>query len=147
MNQRGLFDYPRTTYPENKAGATLEEQFVAFHQANPHIFDMLREMALELKTAGRKRYGISGLFEVLRWRYAVKTSEPDFKLNNNHRAFYARKLMSYVPELRGFFATRAQRRETNGKDKNDETGLLDGRERDRSLSAREAAIARTHFER
>ena len=147
MNQRGLFDLPRTTYPENKAGATLEEQFVAFHQANPHIFDMLREMALELQTAGRKRYGISGLFEVLRWRYAVKTSEPDFKLNNNHRAFYARKLMSYVPELRGFFAIRTQRRETNGQDTKHQTGVLDGRSSAGNLRRGEVGDARTHLTR
>lgn len=67
-------------------------------------------MALELRSRGRKHYGIAALYEVLRYEYALKTdSEDDFKLNNNHKAFYARKIMDEVPELRDFFSTRVQR--------------------------------------
>jgi len=50
------------------------------------------------------------LFGVVRYDHALRTdvdpAEP-FKLNNNYRAFYARKIMAEVPELAGFFEVRA----------------------------------------
>lgn len=88
----------------------MEEQFKDFHQHNPQVYRRLVSMALELRSRGRKHYGIAALYEVLRYEYALKTdSEDDFKLNNNHKAFYARKIMDEVPELRDFFSTRVQR--------------------------------------
>ena len=86
---------------------TPRERFEAFNAANPEVYGMLIEMALRLKRAGMRRYGIGALFEVLRYRSDVETASADsFKLNNDLRAFYARKIMDEVVELDGFFRTR-----------------------------------------
>lgn len=87
---------------------TLAEQFRAFHEANPEVYEELRDLALGLRRRGRTRYGIASLFEVLRWQRALKTQGDVFKLNNNYRAFYARLLMEREPDLAGFFETREQ---------------------------------------
>ena len=75
-----------------------------FHRDNPLVYGELRRMALELVRAGRKRYGMHGLFEVLRWHRArLQTTDVDFKINDHHAPFYARLLMMREPELEGFF--------------------------------------------
>ena len=108
MNQLGLFD--RRIVTINAHGLPLDEQFKAFHAANPHVYEHLRTLALN---ARRKdiTVGIAMLFEVLRWQYLMATSDAssEFKLNNNYRAFYARLLMEQEPELAGYFETRTQR--------------------------------------
>ena len=85
------------------------DDFMEFHEANPEVYQELRKLSLDLVDHGRERYGIGGLFEVLRWHRAMRTTDDeqeDFKLNNNYRALYARLLMLVEPRLRGFFETR-----------------------------------------
>jgi hypothetical protein len=82
------------------------EKFLEFHQANPDVYVKLKNLALELLKLGHHSYGIGSLFEVLRWHYALETTEKDFKLNNNYRAYYARLLMDQEPELQLFFDIR-----------------------------------------
>ena len=88
---------------------SIEDRFEAFDFANPHVYRMLRDMALELKRVGVKKWGIAGLFEVLRRDYALKTRGGKFKLNNDFRSHYARALMARERELDGFFETRKLR--------------------------------------
>jgi len=84
----------------------ITKKFIQFHRDNPWIYKELRKMAMELHAAGHERYGMKGLFEVLRWKQARKTAGSEFKLNNNYTALYARLLMHREPSLKEFFATR-----------------------------------------
>jgi len=84
-----------------------EQRWREFHDANPHVYEWLRDAALKLKARGRERYGIGALVEAFRFHAAMTTDGDDFKLNNNFRAFYARKIMAECPDLAGFFETRA----------------------------------------
>jgi hypothetical protein len=103
-----LFDLKAITTPDYEEGATIRERWWAFHSANLHVYDMLRDMALELKSRGIRHYGIAALYEALRYRYAVQTGGDSFKLNNSYRAYYSRFLMAREPLLVGFFETRRQ---------------------------------------
>ena len=89
-------------------GQSLEEQFAAFHAANPQVYVALRALALSMRRQGVRKAGIGQLFEVLRWQYALQTRGGDFKLNNNFRSFYAR-LLDNEAELHGLFEMRVQR--------------------------------------
>lgn len=90
-----------------RKGATLMEQFVAFHNANPHVYAELRRLALELRAKGHRRAGIQMLFEQMRWQWYQRTTDVSgFKMNNSYGAYYARMLMERESELAGFFATR-----------------------------------------
>lgn len=87
---------------------TLRDQFLEFHQQNPNVYTELVLLARRAKRAGY-RPGIGGLFEVLRWRHGLATKGDPFKLNNNHRAHYARMIMAREADLAGFFELRELR--------------------------------------
>ena len=89
---------------------TIETEFLKYHRANPHVYQMLVKLARQVKASGRKQYGIKSLFERLRWHMDFETkSVAPFKLNNNYTGRYARLLMEQEPELRGIFITRELR--------------------------------------
>lgn len=92
-----------------KQPSKLELQWQQCKQANPWLLPRLAEMARELKRCGHDRYGIGGLFEVLRWETRYSTGDLGLKVNNNHRAFAARDLMDQHPDLKGFFKVREQK--------------------------------------
>lgn len=92
-------------------GQSLEEQFKAFHEANPHVYSALRSLALDMRRRGNRRIGMKMLFEVLRWHYWMTTDDQnsDFKLNNNYTAYYARELMANESALVDAFEVRERR--------------------------------------
>lgn len=83
-----------------------EEAFMEFDQANGHVFEALKAMALDLRRAGHTKWGLRNLLEKARYDLALKTTESAPKINNDFGPMYARKLMAEVPELRGFFNLR-----------------------------------------
>lgn len=110
MQQLDLFNLKPINPVDRARGGSLDDQFNAFHKANPHVYQALKRLALQLARRGHRRIGIKMLFEVLRWQYAMSTNDPasDYKLNNNYTSFYAR-LLDAEPELRGMFELRTQR--------------------------------------
>lgn len=97
---------PRPIVPTSRKGG-LDESFRRFHEANPHVYDALRLVALHAARRGR-RVGIKAIYERVRWEYQVQTArqEDAYKLNNNYTSRYARLLMENEPELAGFFEIR-----------------------------------------
>jgi len=85
----------------------LEKSFDRFHAENPHVYDALREVCLEMRET-LKHWEINGAFVLVRYNH-IKTTGEDFKMNNSYRAFYARMLMAREPKLEGFFKTRTSR--------------------------------------
>lgn len=86
---------------------TIAERAEAFHDDHPEVLVELRELALRAVRAGHTALGIGQLFEVLRWETMLRTSDADgYKLNNDYRAWYARRLMATTPELDGIFEVR-----------------------------------------
>ena len=105
--QPSLFEaLPQVVTPVVDRNASIQERFEAFHRANPHVYDRIVKLAIELKRRGRKHFGMKALFEFLRFTYALQTSGDEFKLNNIYTSRYARLVMDSVPELNGFFETR-----------------------------------------
>lgn len=86
----------------------LEAAFELFHANNPKVFDLYVRFAQEAKSKGYKRFGIASITERVRWEIDINTVGDKFKINNNHRAFYARKLNA-MPEFIDFFKTREQK--------------------------------------
>jgi hypothetical protein len=105
-----LFDEPPVYVRPDQRTASLEEQFEAFHQANPWVATALLRLAREGVARGRTRLGIGQLWEVLRWEADRVTGSPvKLHLNNNHRSRYARLLVRMDPGLDGVFETRELR--------------------------------------
>lgn len=90
-----------------KSGS-IETDFWGFHEANPHVYTRLVELARAwVQRRGPRKLGMKMLFEVLRWEVAMRTTGDDFKLNNNYTSYYARLIMERESDLAGIFETRA----------------------------------------
>ena len=97
--------------PITTISSSIDEQFLQFHEANPHVYRNLVRLAREAKSQGCKKLGMKFLFERLRWEYILKTkhSASEYAINNNFTSRYARMIMDDCPDLQGFFETRRLR--------------------------------------
>jgi hypothetical protein len=90
-----------------------ERAFWEFHSQNPHVYEKLEQLALQLRRSGVSRWGIKALWEVCRYELVLRTGSNarSFRLNNNYTAYYARLLMERNAELTDFFEVRHHRGE------------------------------------
>ena len=90
----------------------LEAEFKKFHADNPKVYELFKQFALQAIAAGRKKLSVSLIIERIRWECVIATTSNDeFKINNNHRAYYARKFMQDFPKHAGLFSTRVTKGE------------------------------------
>ena len=81
-------------------------EFLLFHRDNKDVWRFIVEYADEARQKKRHIYSIEDIISVIRWHTDKQTRSTDgFKINNNHKPFYARCYMAYR-ECEGFFATR-----------------------------------------
>lgn len=88
-----------------KSRDQINEDFWAFHRANPGVFAMFDRFARDLIRAGYARGSAKLIFERIRWETMFRASGP-VKLNNNYTSRYARLWEYANPSHRGFFRTR-----------------------------------------
>lgn len=83
-------------------------QFLAWHEANPSVWQMFEEKALNLINSGKKRWGAKAIFEVIRYERAEKEGGQfeDYAVNNNYPAYYARVFAMKHPQHKKFFEFR-----------------------------------------
>lgn len=88
----------------------MREQVTRFHKEHPFVWDLFKRFTFEVIGKGMKHYSVNAIFERIRWEHDITRIDPraSFKLNNNYRAFYARRFMAAFPEYDGFFHTRKQ---------------------------------------
>lgn len=110
LNQQ-LFLLPKIRKHRKSSTGSLFDQFLLFHVSNPEVLGVLEGIALELFDQGWSKGSINLIFERVRWLYAIQTRGDKYKLNNNHRAFYARLIMMVNPKLDCFFSIRRQHSE------------------------------------
>lgn len=85
---------------------SIQARFERFHATNPHIYARLVEAARRLRDSGKMRIGIGHLVEdCIRWAEERTTGE-NWKISNDYRSRYARKIMDENPELAGIFEIR-----------------------------------------
>lgn len=83
----------------NPGQKDLRAEAEAWLRKNPEVYGLYERFAAEMAKTGR-RFGVKLLTERVRWECAVRTSGEDgFKINNNHTAYIARKLVTDHPEL------------------------------------------------
>ncbi len=81
-----------------------------FDQNNPHVYSLFTRFAREVLGKGRGKFGIAAIWERMRWEMAFSTvDDKPFKISNNHKAYYARKIMSEFKAFEGFFNIKAAR--------------------------------------
>ena len=85
---------------------SIQEKFEEFDRANPKVWGLFVQFAFRAINRGFNHYGAKTIFEAIRYYTDVHTTDPEFKLNNNYTAYYARKFMAEYPDYDGFFETR-----------------------------------------
>lgn len=86
---------------------SLEIEFKEYDKANPAVWQLFCRFAFEAINSGRTVLSVSLIVERCRWEVFIATKSNDgFKINNNHRAFYARKFMKQFPAYPDIFRTR-----------------------------------------
>lgn len=81
--------------------------FVAYHAANPHVYEVFKKFASDAIQAGLAKYSARAIVHRIRWHFDVETARTDdFKINNNHSPFYARLFLEEHPQHAGFFELR-----------------------------------------
>jgi hypothetical protein len=74
------------------------------------VWDLIVRFTFELINRGHKHGGAAQVFERIRWETSAGAdSDTDYKLNNNHRAIYARWFGDKYPEHAKFFRTRVRK--------------------------------------
>ncbi len=92
----------------------MREQVEDFHRQHPIVWDLFKRFTFEVLRKGFKNYSVNAIFERIRWEQDIMIGANEhlkdarFKLNNNYRAFYARRFMAAYPHHDGFFRTRKQ---------------------------------------
>tara|TARA_R100000406_G_scaffold94872_1_gene87721 strand:+ start:364 stop:714 length:351 start_codon:yes stop_codon:yes gene_type:complete len=87
----------------------MREQCSAFHEKNPMVWRYFVRFTKIMIDKGFKHYSVNAIFERIRWEIdAGGDGISTFKLNNNYRAFYARRFHRMYPQHDGFFRTREQ---------------------------------------
>ena len=91
-----------------KQKKTIQERFEQFHEENPNVYDLVVKFSRQMANR-RNQCGMKMIWERVRWETAITTNDPEFKLNNNYTAHYARLVMRNEKDLEGFFKTRELR--------------------------------------
>jgi hypothetical protein len=83
------------------------ERFAVFDRENPAVYGLFKRFALEALQAGHRHYSADAILHRIRWWTSVETRGDAYKINNNHAAWYARKLAADDKRFKEFFRNRA----------------------------------------
>lgn len=84
----------------------LMDKMWEFHLENPHVYDLFKRFTQQAIDAGFDNYSVNAIFERIRWHTDIETRGDPFKINNNHRPYYARMFMDERPQHGNFFRIR-----------------------------------------
>jgi hypothetical protein len=86
----------------------LEDAAREFNLHNPQVWRLFVKSTNEMISRGFTHYSVNGVFERIRWEtdQADDSGGSTFRLNNNHRSFYARWYADAYPQHRNFFRFR-----------------------------------------
>jgi len=89
-----------------------EARFLAFHEANPVVYQLWDRFTREAIAKGHKRVGSQMIMERIRWETTINIidARPDgeaLKINDHHKPYYARLWMKNNPAHAGLFNTRS----------------------------------------
>ena len=96
---------------------TVQDNFNAFHTANPHVYSLYKHFAYEAFSKGAKRISSKLIIERIRWETTIGTTGAGwsvakgkkFLIDNRFTAWYARKFIEDFPRLSDRLETRSIR--------------------------------------
>jgi hypothetical protein len=79
------------------------QEWKEFHRDNKGVFDLFKMFGEEALGTGRNRFGGRMLGERVRWYTQIQTTDPDYKICNNHFPYYTRLLIGLDRRFEGVF--------------------------------------------
>jgi aminoglycoside N3'-acetyltransferase len=110
VTEQLTFDVQPLIHPEAR-GLTIQQRFELFHAANPWVYSALESVVADLINRGQRKVGIRMAWEVVRWTYARRTTDPtsSFRANDHYHSRYVRLLIDRHPEWADVFELRELR--------------------------------------
>jgi hypothetical protein len=90
-------DEPLTSYEQKR------REWWAWHKANPAVWEQFERFSLEAVRRGRSKISHWLIVNRIRWETSIVTTGVDFKISNDHIAFYARLWRVKYPEHGNLF--------------------------------------------
>lgn len=91
----------------NDERKSIEERCSDFDREHPEVYAEIKRLALQALADGRKRIGIGFLAELARWNLTTGARDgKGYKLNNDFRAVWVRRLVVEEPQIASMFTTR-----------------------------------------
>jgi len=84
-----------------------------WHKANPQVWEYFERFAFEAIRHKREKISHWLIINRIRWETSIITTGEDFKISNDHIAFYARLWKAKHPEHKNLFTTKRMIGETN----------------------------------
>ena len=85
---------------------TNREKFEKFHQNNPKIWEYFCKFSNEAIDNGHRRISHWLIMNRVRWETSIVTDDKDYKISNNHIAYYARLWQETFPDRAHLFNTK-----------------------------------------
>ena len=82
--------------------------FPGWLEKNMHLWEAFERAADAVWRAGRRHYSSRTLWEVMRHETTLRSTDDQFKVNNNFAPDVARLYLTLKPEREGFFETRGR---------------------------------------
>ena len=101
-----MTEFEESLLADQAKGDRYREEADAWIADNPEAWDYMTDQALVSARNGR-RFGIGALCEVVRWKMRNVEGRTGFKLNNSHRAAFARRLVKEHPEIAPYISMRS----------------------------------------
>ena len=80
-----------------------KQEFWEWHKANPLVWQYFERFALEAVRHGRRKISHWLIINRIRWEVNIVTTGEDFKISNDHIAFYARLWRARYPQHKDLF--------------------------------------------
>lgn len=94
---------------KKKGSDSFEEKKRAWwdwHKQNPQVWEYFERFALEAVNKGRKKISHWLIINRIRWEISIMTTGGEFKISNDHIAFYARLWKATYPQYAELFTTK-----------------------------------------
>lgn len=85
--------------------AKINQRFNQYITDNPHIYEAFKNYTFAAIAKQYKCFSAEFIFNVIRWETAI-SGKDQYKINNDFKAFFARKFMQDYPQYTGYFITR-----------------------------------------
>lgn len=82
-----------------------------WHKKNPEVWKLFERFALEAVNRGRTKISHWLIINRIRWETSIITTGHDFKISNDHIAFYARLWIAKYPMYAGLFTIKKMKGE------------------------------------